>query len=118
MLAALPAPEARTLELFRLALLIAQLKERVPDELAAYFDRVLSQARVLERDPTARLESVMPEAVQLALDLRARNGLRLAVEDITSMTNVTPTKATDVLRHLEEMSASRNRPRLAQRQPC
>jgi hypothetical protein len=105
MLAAVPAPEARVLELFRLALAIAQSEKPVPERLAAYFQMVLAQARQLANDPTIRLDSAMPEAIQLALDIRERADLRSAVQDIDSMENVTPSKAAAVLRHLEEMSA-------------
>jgi hypothetical protein len=106
MLAATPAPEARILELFRLALGIAHSNRAVPDRLVEYFNTVLSQARLLDSDPTATLDRVMPEAIQLALDLRERAELRQAVEDIASFQDVTPTKAAAVLRHLEEISAS------------
>jgi hypothetical protein len=106
MLAAAPAPEARMLELFRLALGIAHARRTVPDQLIEYFNTILSQARELDRDPTTRLDSVMPEAIQLALDLRVRSELRRAVSGINSFNDVTPTNAADVLRHLEEMSAS------------
>lgn len=106
MLAAAPAPEAQLLEIFRLALGLAKSQERIPQQLAAYFEKVLAQARQLESDPTSKLDTVMPEAVQLAVNLREREGLRLAVKDIGSMHSVTPSKAADVLRHLEAMSAS------------
>ena len=105
MLAAAPAPEARMLELFRLALGIANSNRVVPEKLIDYFNTVLAQARALDNDPQATVDAVMPEAIQLALDIRDRAELRKAVKDIKSFHDITPTKAADVLRHLEEIGA-------------
>jgi len=87
--------------MFRLALAIANSNDPVPDALADYFTRVLSQARDLDRDPSITMESVLPEAIQLALDLRERDGLRDAVEGIQSLKTVSPSQAAEVLRRLE-----------------
>ena len=106
MLAAVPAPEARILELFRLTLGISLTERAVPDQLIQYFNRVLAQARALDRDPTGHLNEILPEAVQLALDIRERDSLRQAVTEIESFSDLTPTKAADVLRQLEEFGAA------------
>jgi hypothetical protein len=106
MLAAAAAPEARILQLFRLALDIAVAESTVPAQLIEYFNRVLSQARALDRDPSSKVESVMPEAIQLALDIRERAELRQAVSDIQSFNDVSPNKAAEVLRQLEALGAA------------
>ncbi len=74
MLAAIPADEARILEMFRLALMVANSRAAVSEALSEYFSKVLSQARNLDRDPGARIRPVLPEAIQLALDFRDEKG--------------------------------------------
>jgi hypothetical protein len=106
LLAAIPAPEAKALELFRLALTIMRDSQRVSPQLSAYFDEVLRQARALDQDPTAKVQSLLPEAIQLALDLRERSKLRTSIENLPALVDVSPAKAGDVLRHLEESGAT------------
>jgi hypothetical protein len=108
MLAAAPATEDRILELFRLALGIAGSNNVVPPQLVQYFNKVLSQARALDKDPTVQPTEVLPESVQLALDLRERAALRDAVTEIRSLSDLTPARAADVLRRLEEVGAPRD----------
>ncbi len=100
------APESRVLELFRLALIIAQSNRTVPDQLINYFNTVLSQARALDDNPTSKISAIMPEAIQLALDIRQRDELRQALQGVRSFSDITPTLATDFLRNLEELGAS------------
>lgn len=106
MLAAVPAEDARILEVFRLALaMVGQGKSDIPPQLVSYFDTVLEQARRLSIDPKSVSSPIMPEAIQLALELRGKP-FRDAVGDITTLSAVSPSQANEVLSSLERLVAT------------
>jgi hypothetical protein len=107
MLAAIPAEETRVLQLFELALrLVGSGSQKVPDQLKTYFDTVLEQARRLANDPTAVSGTILPEAIQLAIDLRDVEELRNAVDNLSSLAAITPERANAILVSLERHVAS------------
>jgi hypothetical protein len=107
MLAAAPAEDARILEVFRLALaMVGQGKSDIPPQLVSYFDTVLEQARRLSTDPKSVSSPIMPEAIQLALELRDFKSFRDAVDGITTLSAVSPSQANEVLSSWERLVAA------------
>ena len=107
MLAAMPSENSRRLELFRLALVLIDRGSRnIPNSLLLHFDNVLHQARKLSDNPDAISPQVMPQAVQLANDLRAHEGLRDALDGVNSIGDVSQMVAHKVLQNLEPRLAS------------
>ncbi|WP_157861920.1 hypothetical protein [Methylobacterium sp. Leaf361] len=106
MLAAAPAEETRVLALFQLALrLIRQGQGGVPPELERYFNSVLAQARSLSNDPRAVQGQLLPEAIQLALDIRDLDGLKDEIEGAHDASTVSPALADRILMRLERRVA-------------
>ncbi|MQW89126.1 hypothetical protein [Sinorhizobium saheli] len=107
MLAAMPSETSRRLELFRLALvLIDRGSQEVPLTLSRHFDDVLHQARRLADNSRAISPEMTPQAVQLANELRAYDGLRDALSGVNSIKDVSQATAHRVLRNMEPRLAS------------
>lgn len=107
MLAAVPAEQARILEMFNLALAMASSAQRnIPAPLASYFDKVLAQARQLLIAPDAIQDAVLPEAIQLALEIRSDEDIRSAMQQVSSITQISPEQAKQALASLERAVAS------------
>ena len=78
----------------------------VPPPLASYFDKVLEQARRLAKEPTAAQSGILPEAVQLALDIRDVSAFREAIDDVQSIKTMKPEQAQKALASLERFVAA------------
>jgi hypothetical protein len=108
MLAAAPAEQTRNLQLFNLALSIVGSGSNIPAPLATYFDEVLRQARDLASNPAEKHGSVLPEAIQIALDLRSDSSLAEALSRVRSIAEMKPEEAQKVMLSLERLFASGN----------
>lgn len=106
MLAAMPADDARILDMFRLALSIVSHGKSAPDQLRAYFESVLNQARALRENPGSVSGPLMPEAIQLAIELDALDEFRVAIDDITELNSITPDQANNILGSMERHFAA------------
>lgn len=106
MLAAMPAEDTRTLDMFRLALSLVSHEKPAPDQLKTYFESVLSQARALRENPNSAEGPLMPEAIQLAVELDAWDDFRAAVDQITELDSVTAEQAGRILGSLERHIAA------------
>jgi hypothetical protein len=107
MLAAVPAQETRNLELFQLALrLVEQGRADIPAQLATYFDTVLKQALLLAKDPTAVSGKILPESIQLALELKKVSILRSAVDEANTLSAISRERAKIILESLERHVAT------------
>lgn len=107
MLAAVPAEQTQILELFNLALsMVGSGKSDIPGPLASYFDKVLEQARRLADEPTAVHGEILPEAIQLALDIRNVSGFRDALNGVEGIATMSPEQAQRVLASQERLVAA------------
>jgi hypothetical protein len=106
MLAAMPAEDDRILEMFRLALCLVSHNQSAPDQLKTYFAKVLAQARSLSKDPKSVDEQLMPEAIQLAVELDMLKDLRTAIAGVTELSALSATKAATILESMEHDIAS------------
>ena len=102
MLAAVPTEQTRVLELFSLALsMVGAGRRDIPLPLASYFNNVLEQARRLASEPAAVHGQILPEAIQLALDLRNVAAIRDAMNGVRSIDMISPEQAQKALESLE-----------------
>jgi hypothetical protein len=102
MLAAAPKRQDKSLDLFCLALtLICKKEDNIPASLKTYFEEVVSQARVLARDPTQVQGRIMPEAIQLALEMRRAKQFSTQIEGVNGVDSVTPEIAGNILSAVE-----------------
>lgn len=67
---------------FVLALRILSSDRRLPDKLSAYVRDVIQQALLIAANPDAITSESLPEAIQLAVDLRSSADLRQAVSTL------------------------------------
>ncbi len=104
MMAAAPAEQARTLELFNLALMLSVGEKELPPALVDYCDRILQQARALVDSP-AKAGPVAPEVIQLALDLRDDPNVKQAMDGVISFKFIKPHQAQQALTGLERAVA-------------
>jgi len=102
MLAATPKLENNALDLIRLALSMVESGEaNIPQSLKEYFSEVLKQAKTIVEDPPAELKSVRPEAIELAIELRAVAELLDNFDKIDSIDCITPPLAKEILMNME-----------------
>jgi len=107
MLAATPSQESRVLTLFQLALrLVGQSEQPISPEMHTYFNRVLHQAKALNQDPSSITGGLLPEAIQLALNMRELEELRGVLSDADDLASVSPALADSILNNLERRVAS------------
>jgi len=103
MLAAAPSPQSDSLELIRLALSMVRSNEpNIPESLITYFAQVLEQARVLAGDPSKAEGQVLPEAIDLALEIRSVKEFSDELEKVKSIDKLTPDIARKLLSVMEE----------------
>ena len=103
MLAAAPAQSGRSLDLFVLALTLATHRDTPSATLVDHFNRTLTQARDVLRNPGSISAEISNEAVQLALEISSDPQVRDSLEHVNSFDQVTPEVARDLLK---EMSVS------------
>ena len=107
MLMAAPSESRPGLELFRLALQLAEHgRSRVEAPLAAYFRSLVCQAKVLARSPRAVSEPIMPEAVRLAVAIRNSSAFADAIAAVNDMADLSPTTAAKLRESMEEQVAA------------
>lgn len=103
MLAAAPSPQSDSLELIRLALSMVRSGEpNIPDSLKIYFSTVIEQARTLAGDPSSVQGEVLPEAIDLALEIRSVKEFSDEIERIESVDTLSPGVATKLLSVMEK----------------
>lgn len=106
MLAAAPSIRDNALDLFCLALsLITQNEQNIPTGLKEYFERVVREARVLAANPTHASVDFLPEAIQLALEMRRHRDFSRMLDDISNVTEVSPQIAGKILHTVEQSFA-------------
>jgi len=90
------------LELFRLALsLCVTEKETVPTSLRKHFNKVLSQAKRISDKPNKISKTILPEAVELALEMRSHEDILSDISKINDFDQLTPDTASHLLNSME-----------------
>jgi hypothetical protein len=100
MLAASSSQQNQVLELFDLALRLVQRSGPIPPQLTQHFNTILQQARALAEDPRGVEGPIAPEAIQLALRLRAGR-LHEVFLNVPDLSSVTPEQAARILSSLD-----------------
>ncbi len=80
MLAAASPERERFPPLFQLALQVLSARGELPAQLAQHLETVIVQALEIAGDPQKVSPSTLPEAIQLALEIRGNDQLRAAIE--------------------------------------
>lgn len=97
MIAAAP-PSDPSLGLVRLIFsLKADQSESVPEELKSHLVNIISEAKVLLTDPNYASQHINPEAIALALWMKANEELTAAVGRITTFESIDPVLAKKIL---------------------
>jgi hypothetical protein len=82
--------------LFQVALQILGNERQLPTQLSAHLKSVVSQAVRIVADPSAISKDTLPEAIQLALDLKRSAELQEAISPSVDG-SITPQTARDIL---------------------
>jgi hypothetical protein len=107
MLMAAPSDSRPGLELFRLALQLAEHdRSQVEAPLAAYFRSLVSQAKVLAQSSRAVVEPIMPDAVRLAVAIRNNKTFAEAIATVDDMSDLSPNMAATLRKSMEEQIAA------------
>jgi len=91
----------REAELFKTVLSLTASGEKVPDDIKAYFALILKQAKELVRHPESIKSDVLPESIDLALDLLKFEGLSDNLSPIDQVENLSGEQATVILKKME-----------------
>lgn len=111
MLAATPSTRQNPLELVRLALSMVEAGERdIPESLKKYFLAVLSQARTLAKDPPEAHGELLPEAIELALEIRTMKEFSEEIDRIETVDKISPDVAKKLLSAMEQSPVYQDRP--------
>ncbi len=103
MLAATQDQQRDSLELVRLALSMVQSGDKkIPESLKDYFSKVLQQARVLAADPSKTEEDILPEAIDLALEIRSVEEFSRELKNVEDVDNLAPEIAGKLLFAMEK----------------
>ena len=106
MLAAAPGNN-QTLELVRLVLsLVEHENATISDELKVHTISVIQQAAELTANPADFHGNLMPEAVELAVEMKAAAGLADELANVTSFEKLQPELAKKMLQQMERYAAS------------
>lgn len=101
MIAAAP-PRDSSLGLIRLIFsLAANPTQPVPEELKTYLMDVIKEAKALLSNPNNASPQVNPEAIALALGMKANKELADAVEEITTFESINSVLASKVLEQIK-----------------
>ena len=102
------SPESpRRLELFCLVLVMVNRGNRaVPLPLAVHFNCVLTQAKALASDPRQLSPQTIPQAVQLANEMRCFGELRDTFLQVASLEDVSPEVAHRALQNMRSSRAT------------
>jgi len=101
MLAATPKNPNRA-NLFRLVLTLSSNRNDTPQTLVDYFDEVLLQARAISERHFDFSKEIIPEAIDIAVELKSNDIFSCELKTIDSYRKLTPELAASLLRHLEE----------------
>ncbi len=102
MLAATTASYPQTLELFRLVLsLQSSHYEDIPDSLEERFNLVLTQAKQLARAPDSAVDGMLPESVDLALEILSTDNLAENIAKASSLGTMSPKLAKRILQEMD-----------------
>ena len=92
------APRETSLDLVKLIFSLAiESPENVPDGLKLHLTNILTEAKKLSLEVNEPAEVINPEAIELALDMKANAVLAKSVDKITSFESITPTIASNIL---------------------
>lgn len=104
MLAALPK-ENQKLESVKLVLtLISTGDNSIPESLQQHLIEVLNQATSIISQPQNLSESIMPESIDLALEINAMSELFTDLDSVSSIEGITPELASKLLTSMENHS--------------
>ena len=101
MISAAPTFGTSALDLFRLALTMAQAQnEAIPQSLKEYFIYTLREAKKIAQDPHNIPSNISPEIIELAVDIL--NGrFNSELEEIEDFNQITPDLAKYLLENME-----------------
>jgi hypothetical protein len=106
-LAAAPSSEERALQLFKVALTVLKRGDQPPSaSLLGYVEKVIQQASALAHDPSKPPAGVMPEAIELALEMLRTAEVREAITSAAQHDAVPPEVASEILRRMERTVVS------------
>ncbi len=104
MLAATPN-NAQGLGLLRLILtLVGENNGNIPASLKSRLETVIAQAKHLNADPTSIQQAVLPESIELALEMKVDQELADELESITNFDSIGSERATRILKEMENCS--------------
>lgn len=100
MLAATPI-DSQGLGLLRLILtVVSERSGSIPEPLQNHLLAVISQAKLLNVDPTAIKQAIMPESIELALEMKVEKGLANELESITTFDTIGAERADRILKEI------------------
>lgn len=94
----------REAELFKTALSLAASGSIVPNEIKDYFASVLMQAKELVRHPESVKPDILPEAIDLALEIKNVEALSDSLQSVEKLDSLTVVQASEILRKMEYCS--------------
>ena len=92
--------------LFQLALEIVSQERHLPAGLQEHLERVVEEALAIVADPSIIQQNTMPEAIQLAMDLRRSNRLKSELLELQHHPS-SPVAARSILRLERKLAATR-----------
>lgn len=91
-----------TLELFRLVLsLQSSHYEDIPYSLEERFNLVLTQAKQLANSPDSAVRGMLPESVDLALEILSMDNLAQNIAKVSSLGGMSPNLAKRILQEMD-----------------
>lgn len=89
------------IELFKMTLKLLVDKQDVPTTLKDYFNKVIYQAKKLAKEPAFFSPDILPEAIDLAFEIKSFSKVNQNLAKVKSFENLTPAKASNLLKNLE-----------------
>lgn len=88
--------------LFRLVLSLSSQEQATPPPLVEYFDTILRQAKKLTTHPESLSGEILPEAIEIAFEIKSNNFFSKEIMRVSDYKTLTPKKASSLLKNLEE----------------
>lgn len=101
MLSATPDKD-RSLELIKLILSYVSQDQNVPDSVQRHFIQVVEQAKRLANDPRDVSEDLIPESIDLALEMKMANDFSSEINNVSDFNKITPALASRLLQSMKE----------------